>query len=360
MKIALVAHLKYPIVEPFAGGLEMHTHLLARHLIARGHDVTLFAAEGSDRALNLRPCGAPTGMPNTPREAEAIALLEHQAYAGIVDAITAGGFDIVHNNALHYLPLDEARRIAAPMVTSLHTPPFRELADAVANPGHADLRFIAVSDTVAAMWRDIVAVPDVVPNGIELDLFRPRLEGPVAGHAIWFGRLVPEKGAHLAIAAARRAGVPLRLAGPRNDPAYWTDHIAPALGEGVSYLGHLDHAALAEQVAAAAVAVITPRWEEPYGLVVAEALACGTPVAGFARGALPEIVDAWTGCLAPADDIAALARAIPAAAALSRTDCRRRAEERCDARSMVSGYEALYRAELVSREAQEAAALAAK
>jgi glycosyltransferase involved in cell wall biosynthesis len=90
------------------------------------------------------------------------------------------------------------------------------------------------------------------------------------------------------------------------------------------------------------VAVITPRWEEPYGLVVAEALACGTPVAGFARGALTGLVDGRTGCLAPADDVPALARAILSAATLSRLACCARAEAFCDARVMVAGYEALY------------------
>ena len=355
MRIALVAHLKYPIVEPFAGGLEMHTHLLARHLIARGHDVTLFAAEGSDPALNLWPACPPTGTPTTPREAEEVALAEHAAYARILDAVAQGGFDLIHNNALHYLPLDQAARLPAPMVTSLHTPPFPELADAVAARTRPDLRFVAVSHVTAAMWREVVAVDAVIPNGIELDLFRPRLDPAATGHAIWFGRLVPEKGPHLAIAAARQAGMPLRLAGPRSDAAYWESHIAPALGEGVSYLGHLGHAALAAEVAQAAVAVITPRWEEPYGLVVAEALACGTPVAGFARGALPEIVDRWTGRLAPADDVAALAEALPAAAALSRAACRARAEARCDAQAMVDGYAALYGTERARWDAARAA-----
>lgn len=346
MRIAIVSHLKYPIADPFSGGLEMHTHLLARHLVARGHDVTLFASEGSDPTLGLRAICPPTGTPTTDREAEATALAEHAAYERIVAEIGAGRYNVVHNNSLHYLPLVEARRIPAPMVTAFHCPPFLELENGVAERSRDDLRFVAVSGTVRRMWEEVVEVDDVVCNGIDLDLFAARLAPNGAQHAIWSGRLVPEKGAHLAIAAARRAGVPLRIAGPRSDAAYWASQIAPALGDGVEYLGHLDHRALAREVAGAAVAVITPRWEEPYGLVVAEALACGTPIAGFARGALPDLTDTGTARLAPGDDVEALARAIRDATGLSRAACRARAEARCDARVMVDGYETLYRAEV--------------
>jgi len=344
MRIAVIAHLKYPITEPFAGGLEMHTHLLARHLILRGHDVTLFAAEGSDPSLGLRAVCPPTGTPVDPREAEAVALREHAAYAAIMAAVAVGGFDIVHNNSLHYLPLSEAHRHSAPMVTAFHCPPFTELENGVAERSGRDLRFVAVSEVVRAQWRHVVATDAVISNGIDLDIFRPCLEKPATPHAIWSGRLVPEKGVHFAIAAARRAGMPLHIAGPISDADYWHRVVAPTLG-GEVYLGHLGHAALARAVAGASVAVITPCWEEPYGLVVAEALACGTPVAGFARGALPDLTDVATARLVPADDVAGLARAIRAASHLSRAACRARAENLCDARVMVDQYEALYRAE---------------
>ena len=103
---------------------------------------------------------------------------------------------------------------------------------------------------------------------------------------------------------------------------------------------------LAREVANATVALITPRWEEPYGLVVAEALACRTPIAGFARGALPELTNAETGVLAPADDVEALAACIPRAAALSRAACRARAEANCDMHRMIDRYESLYHREI--------------
>ena len=175
LRIAVVSHLKYPIAEPFSGGLEMHTHMLARLLLARGHRVTLFASEGSDASLGLRAFGPPTGTPTAAKQAEDVALAEHRAYDAMMDAVAAGGFDVVHNNALHYLPLTAAARVAAPMVTTFHTPPFMELENGVLERGRRDMRFVAVSGIVRAMWRDVVAVDDVILNGIDLGLFTPSL-----------------------------------------------------------------------------------------------------------------------------------------------------------------------------------------
>ncbi|WP_245215032.1 glycosyltransferase [Pararoseomonas indoligenes] len=366
LRIAVVSHLKYPIAEPFPGGLEMYTHMLARLLKARGHDVTLFASERSDAALNLRTYGPPTGTPTDDREAEATEFAEHRAYDAMMDDVAAGGFDIVHNNALHYLPLTAARRVKAPMLTVFHTPPFMELENGVLECTRPDMRFVAVSQAVKAMWKDVVTVDEVICNGIDLDLFAARTGAPAhpaahpgtGPHAIWSGRIVPEKGTDLAIRAARRAGIPLRFAGPISNLAFWHEKIVPLLGEDVTYLGHLNHRELAVEVARASVALITPRFDEPYGLVVAEALACGTPIAGFARGALPELTNEKTGCLAPPDDVDALADCIPRAAALSRAACRARAAANCDMHRMVDHYEALYHREIAR--AAAAGAMAAR
>jgi len=345
MRIAVLAHLKYPIAEPFSGGLEMHTHMLVRKLRAMGHDVRLYAAEGTDPALEPVIICPPTGTPTEPREIEAVALREHEAYTRIIGMLAAERFDIIHNNALHYLPLTLAHTLPAPMVTVLHTPPFPDLANAVAEmvaPGP----FIAVSETVRQAWAALVPAR-VVPNGIDLLQFRDGASA-VPPHALWSGRIVPEKGLHLAMDAARLAGMPLRIAGPRSNAAYWEEMIVPRLHDGATYLGHLTHDALAAAMGEATVALCTPRWEEPYGLVVAEALACGTPVAGFARGALPQLLDATCGRLAAADDIVGLAGCIAAAARLSRHDCRARAEALGDATGMVRAYEAIYRAQVAA------------
>jgi len=185
----------------------------------------------------------------------------------------------------------------------------------------------------------------VIPNGVDLRSWR---QGPGGTGAVWTGRLVAEKAPHLAIDAARLAGMPLRLLGPAHDPAYFDGMIRPRLGGSVEYLGHGTVAELADAVGSAAVAVVTPTWDEPFGLVVAEALACGTPVAGFAMGALVELVDSSTGRLARCGDVAGLADAMRAAAELDRDGCRARAREHFSVERMVDGYESWF-AELLAR-----------
>jgi glycosyltransferase involved in cell wall biosynthesis len=138
----------------------------------------------------------------------------------------------------------------------------------------------------------------------------------------------------------------LEFAGPRSNPAYWDAEIAPRLGPDVTYLGHLGHDDLAARVGEAHVALCTPRWEEPFGLVLAEFLACGTPVAAFRRGAIPDILDAASGVLAEADDVADLGRALTRALRLNRADCRARAEHLFDADTMTAHYLDLYAVEL--------------
>lgn len=345
LKIAIIAHLKYPIAQPFPGGLEMHTHFLANALRARGHDVTLYASEGSQADLGLVAVCPPTGSAFDEASAARIDHLEGRAYASIMDAVAKGGFDIVHNNSLHPLPLLRANEAGAPMVTALHTPPFEPFVQGVRARAH-DMTFAAVSQSLADEWCDVIPRPLLIGNGIDLDAFafNPRPKDPP--HAIWTGRLVPEKGPHLAIDAARAAGLPLVFAGPRSDPAYWDGMIAPRLGPDVTYLGHLSHADLARRVGEAHVTLCSPRWEEPFGLVVAESLACGTPVAAFGRGAIPDILDAACGVLAKADDVADLGRAVTEAIRLERHACRRRAEHLFDANVMTDHYETLYHAEI--------------
>lgn len=346
MRIAVIAHLKYPIAQPFSGGLEMHTHFLACALQARGHAVTLFASKGSQATCRVEAVCPPTGNALDDVSEARIDAQEHAAYAAIMDAVARGGFDLVHNNSLHSLPLLRAPELRVPMVTALHTPPFEPFVRGVRARAD-DMPFAVVSESLAEEWKPILRETRLIGNGIDLDAFayQPRASGQ--RHAIWTGRLVPEKGPHLAIDAARAAGLPLVFAGPVSNAAYWSEEILPRLGPDVTYLGHLSHRELAQRVGEAHVAICTPRWEEPFGLVVAEAIACGTPVAAFARGAIPDILDGSCGALALADDVADLGRAIRVAVELDRHACRRRAEHLFDADTMTDRYEALYREEIL-------------
>ena len=167
------------------------------------------------------------------------------------------------------------------------------------------------------------------------------MPGP-GGPAVWTGRLVREKAPHEAIDACRRAGMPLVLAGPAPDPAYFATEVAPRLGPDVVHVGHLDHRAIARLLGRASVAVVTPGWDEPYGLVAAEALACGTPVAAYSRGALPEIVVDEVGALATPGEVDGLAEAIHLARTRDRHAAREHAVRHHSATRMVEEYERLY------------------
>jgi glycosyltransferase involved in cell wall biosynthesis len=256
----------------------------------------------------------------------------------MLELMYSSSYDVVHNNSLHHLPVAMARAVAIPQITTLHTPPTPWLESAIAS-GPCPVRFVTVSRFTAAAWRHVVPHARVVRNGVDVASWRP---GPGGQPLVWFGRMVAEKGPDLAVAAARRAGVALRLAGPISDRGFFDRAVAPQIGGRIDYVGHLSHAELTSLVGASSAALVTPRWDEPYGLVAAEALACGTPVLGFARGGLPEVVDRHSAILVSPDDVPALATAITRRGQLDRHAARRRAERRCSLPRMIEEYERLY------------------
>lgn len=346
LRIALIASGRHPISEPFAGGLEAQTWMLADGLRRRGHQVSLFAAPGSDPRLAAQLLDVP-GLQVSEAATRDVSmpaiswLEEHHAYLTLMlDLMQFGArrYDIVHNNSLHYLPLAMARALSVPFVSTLHTPPTPWLESAIAS-GPCPVTFTAVSVRTAAAWQPTVPYAQVVLNGVDVNLWQP---GPGGGPLVWFGRIVPEKGPDLAVQAARRAGLPLQLIGPVSDPAFFDQHVRPLLGGNVSYLGHLSHHQLVAVVGQARATLVTPRWDEPYGLVAAESLGCGTPVIGFARGGLPEVVDVHCATLVAPDDIDALAAAATGWSTLSREAARERALGHCSADRMIDEYEHLY------------------
>ncbi len=344
LRICLIASSRFPVAEPFAGGLEAHTHALATELRARGHSVTLFAAPGSDPvlasdALEVDPFDSSDAARADVGAQPESWMKEHHAYLALMMDLarsSADRFDIVHNNSLHHLPVAMSSMLPVPLVTTLHTPPTPWLESAIRLTPSA--RFVAVSRFTAQQWEGSTRA-EVILNGVDTTAWAP---GPGGPGAIWFGRLVPEKAPHLAIEAARIAGMPLDLAGPVYDEEYFDRLIRPQLGPQVRYLGHLGTRELAERVGHSAVTAVTPLWAEPYGLVAAESMACGTPVAAFDRGALPEVISPAGGRLAAAGDPDALAAALLAAAALPRSGVRAYAEQHCSLDTMVSRYERLY------------------
>lgn len=355
MKIAVVGLMRHPIAEPFAGGMESHTWWLAKKLIERGHDVTLFASGDSDRTLGLSAC-TESSLETHP-QAQTLAgeqACNMSAYASAIKQICHGQFDIVHNNALHPLLLLSAADLPVPMLMILHAPVYPELAAAVqyaaARNASGNLAIAAVSGSLAAQWKPIVKA-EIIYNGIDVDSWTFESE-PVPNLAMWYGRFVPEKGPHLAIQAALKAGYSIQLAGPISDKTYFEAHVLPLIDQKqVKYLGHLSHSEVKQALKQASVFVNTPMWEEPYGIVYAEALASGAPVATFNRGAAEEILDDRCGVVVKERTVEALARGIVEAAKLSRYDCRDRAESFCHIDSMVDSYERLYQ-KLIDRQRQ--------
>jgi len=334
MKIALLAPLRHPIAEPFAGGLEIHTLLLARGLTELGHEVTLFAHPGSTREFELVPCPVAEG---------AGFLTYTRAINGALRRIKAGTFGVLYNNSIHFLPPLMAREIFCPVITVLHTPPYRShrltarLTQKVKN--HA---YVSISHFLAGQWSTYIGNCRVVHNGLNVFdwPFSPAAEPKTA---IWYGRFTPEKGAEYAIGAARAAGYRLRLAGPVTDPEYFRLEVEPILGDGIEYVGHKTQRELATLVGRSAVGLVTSVWEEPFGLAFAEMLACGTPVAGFASGAAAEIVTPECGALVDKRDVAALTRVLgEVEKSKDRAACRARVEASFTAGKMVQGYLELY------------------
>ncbi|THG29911.1 glycosyltransferase [Naasia lichenicola] len=346
MRIAVLCHMHHPIAQPFEGGTEAHTATMTDILVARGHDVTLFAKEGSGTDARLHAL--------VPAEFEFIRtaspLVREQQRGFLAEAahhsiqlIEGGGYDVVINNSLSSLPYRGLRDTA--MLTILHTPP--TLADVTAvvssagwTPGERHA-YATVSRANAASWRHLLPSVEVVSNGVDLHRWRPRTHLR-RRHALWAARITPEKGLHLAIDAARAAGIALEISGPIAHRAYFDEQIVPRLGADVRYRGHLDHDQLPRFLARGAVFIASPLWAEPFGLSVVEAMACGTPVAALPAGAMPELIAPAAGALAADDSVDALAQAIREALGRSRAAVRSAAAAYSD-QGMVDGYERILR-----------------
>lgn len=364
MKIALIAHCLHPIREPFEGGLEMVTYQLCRSLMERGHDVHLYAHRDSDTRFNLRPIPVdrpyPGGFLSEVRRAGRgdSEVREELAYARVMNDIAVGGYDIVHNHSLHHMPILMGNGMDVAMLTSIHTPAFTHLQlGAYGVEGTYRQTFTMVSESLARTWEHIVPDAQVVHNGIDLSKWG-FVRRPSGNYLFWYGRICPEKGTHLAIGAALRSGREIRLAGPVSNPEYYDKKVAPMLSDQrVKYLGHLSQRELRPVLANAVAMLFTSTWEEPYGLTLAESLACGTPVVAFEGGATPEILTRRTGIIVGRGDVAAMSDAVRRITGLDRADCRERAEDFCSHQVMVDNYIKLYGTLLEQRERKKSIAL---
>lgn len=347
MKIGIIGHLKFPIAKPFAGGLEAFTHAFANALIQRGHEVSLFASADSDSRLPIKAIMPQATIPGSRSrfgrvDVDWVERTEDRSYARMMREIGTHRFDIVHNHSLSPIPLRDARLTGARLITTLHAPVLPRMAAEIRRAGaHSCGEFVNISQANARGWTSLLGSHRVIYNGVDTDLWRRR-SGIKHNRSVWFGRIVPDKGVHLAIEASHRAGLAISVIGPVSDQDYFDHEVAPRLRTGDAYLGHQSHESLSRVIGRSAVAMVTPCWEEPFGLVVAESLACGTPVAAFCRGALPELISDRVGRLAEPDDVEELAQAATNCLPLDGGDCRRVAKDRFSFRRMVDQYERLY------------------
>jgi len=312
MRIALIAPPWTPVPPPLYGGIELIVDLLARGLQTAGHEVVLFTVGESTcpvprRWVLEKAEGARIGA--------AVPELRHvvHAYESVRDV------DIVHDHTV-FGPLYAQRFPRLPVVTTVHGPFNEELTDLYGIMAER-VPVLCISHDQRAM-APTVPVARVIHHGVDASAF-PVGAGD-GGYCLFLGRMAPEKGAHRAIAACRKAGVPLLMAAKMREAAeraYFEAEVKPLLSSDIRYLGEVPHEDKLDLLARAMALVNPIRWHEPFGLVMLEALACGTPVLSFAEGAAPEIVEPGkTGFLCA--DESELAEAIGRVGELDRRDCR--------------------------------------
>jgi glycosyltransferase involved in cell wall biosynthesis len=319
-------------VRPGEGdSIEQVVAALAEGLTARGHEVTLYATGDSVTSAELRWL-YPRGY-DEDDELWDWQLREslHAAYA----LARADEHDVVHAHDYHFaVPFSEF--VSTPLVTTHHTELSPELVDAYAS--RPELEVVAISGYQRDCLGDRVGAP-VIHHGIDVASFPFDPDG--GEHLLFLGRMIADKGPAEAIRIARAAGRPLVLAGPAEE-GYDVTAEPGVDGETVRYAGRVDAAERNRLLAGAAALLFPLVYPEPFGLVLVEAMACGTPVLATQLGAAPEIVeDGVTGYTASTpEELAAL---VPAATALDRAAIRRVAERRFDVARMVDEHEALYR-----------------
>ncbi len=347
MRIAVVGDHGHPVAAPFAGGMEAMTWYLSAWLADRGHDVTLFAAPGSAvPGVEMVPLAVDWGVSDVARGDVSMpderVLRAHHAYLTLLKRLSLQSrcFDVVQIHALHPLPVALAHLTGLSAVLTLHSPPTPWLESALRVAGSDAPHLVSVSRANQALWAETVDRVEVIHNGVDLGLWTAG--SGVREAAVWSGRIAPEKAPHLAIAAARIAGLPLHIAGPIENEAYFRFQVEPLLGDGIEYVGRLNHGALSRLVGESSVLLQTPQWDEPFCLAAAEAIACGTPVAAFDRGGLREVVGLEGGVLTEPGDARGLARGALRARQLSREGVRRHAEATLSLDRCGAAYELLY------------------
>lgn len=345
MRIAQVAPLWERVPPPTYGGTELVVSRLTDELVRRGHEVTLFASGDSQTLACLEavyPCAMRTGT-----SIEDYATYELLELSRVYEQ--AGGFDIIHSHvgiaALALAPL-----VNTPTIHTLHN-------DFTADNSklfslHCQQPYISISNAQRQLDLNYIRT---VYNGIDLQNYPFKAQPEEPPYLAFLGRLSPEKGPQHAIAIAKQTGWRLKMAGKINlvDTQFFEQEIVPQIdGKQIQYLGEVNHTQKVELLRNAAVTLFPISWREPFGLVMIESMATGTPVLGMNFGAVPEVISyGETGFICQSYE--EMASMIPAALELNRRMCRTHIENNFSVTQMVDGYEAAYRILLDSRTSNE-------
>jgi glycosyltransferase involved in cell wall biosynthesis len=338
-RIAMLAPPWIPVPPPGYGGIEEVVALLTDALVERGHDVELFCAPGSQSRAKVRPL-----LPRAHPESIERSLFEAD-HVGLAfdafDAEAAAGhpFDVLHDHC-GYTPLAMAQRVSLPLVHTVHGPFDDDSSPFYAHHGpKGDI--VCISHSQAGFAPEGLPVTGVVHNPIDVDAW------PVGLHKqdylLWLGRFVPEKGPQRAIRVAQMSGRPLILAGTvqRGYERFFSTQIEPEVdGDRIRFVGEVG-GARKQQIFADAFAFLMPiRWPEPFGMVMVESLAAGTPVLAFDQGAAPEIVEHGRSGFLVQDEVE-MAAVVDKAGEIDPLACRRSAE-RFSPDRVAARYEAMY------------------
>jgi glycosyltransferase involved in cell wall biosynthesis len=334
MKVAITADPELPVPPRLYGGIERVIDMLVRGLVDRGHTVTLFAHRDSEVPCKLISYRGES----SPSRADTLTNMWD-----VSRAVINGGFDVVHSfgRIAYLLPL---LPLAIPKLMTYQ----REITPGSVSWGHrlsrGTLHFSAISEW---MMRDVKAVANwhLVYNGVPMHVYdfvpAVALDAPLA----FLGRIEHIKGTHLAIEVARRTGRRLVIAGniPAGHEAYFEQFVRPYIdGTQITYVGPVDDLQKNKLLGHAAAFLMPILWEEPFGIVMAEAMACGTPVIGLRRGAVPEVVvDGISGFVC--DTVEQVVERISRIPELDRQATRNLAQQKFSDTAIVQAYENVYR-----------------
>jgi glycosyltransferase involved in cell wall biosynthesis len=341
MKIAVLSPVWFPVPPTGYGGIEWVVSLLADGLVDAGHEVTLFASGDSRTKAELAAV-----FPEN--QASRIGFSWVDLRHALSCYLRADEFDVVND---HSGPNAAALGglVSTPVVHTVHGP-LDEISLAnyrgIATLSHG-VGFISLSMNQRRPGPDLPWVANC-PNA--LDLASYPFHAHRGEYLLYLGRLSPDKGAHRAIEVAREAGLPIKLAGKKREhaeQAYFDEFVAPLLGEDAEYLGETSHVTKVSLLQNARATLFPIDWEEPFGLVMIESMACGTPVIATRWGAVPEVVEEGRGGII-VDDYRDMPAAIADADRLDSAECRASVEERFSPQHMVEAYEEAYR-EVVDR-----------